>query len=233
MKLPELIKRLESLKAKGFIESSRKGPTGIGHLLEKELGLTETNIAVPDIGGRVELKATRRSTNSLITLFTFNKAVWLFEQKELINIYGYIDDKGRQALYNIVNTKAPNTQGFYLVSDKPRNVVILKNINEEKNIAEWSTYVIAGKFMTKLDRLLLVLADNKTENEKEHFHYNEAYLLESPTPEKFLEAFDRNELLIDLRMHLKASGGVRNHGTGFRISEKNLLLLYSSQRKII
>jgi hypothetical protein len=32
----------------------------ISHLLERELGLNETNIAIPDIGGRVELKGTRR-----------------------------------------------------------------------------------------------------------------------------------------------------------------------------
>ncbi len=233
MKLPDLIKKLEILKSKGFIESYRKGPTGIGHTLEKELGIAETNLAIPDIGGRVELKGTRRNVNSLITLFTFNKAVWLFPQKDLINKYGYKDGKGRQALYNIVKTGSTNTQGFYLESDKSRNVIILKNKKEVNSIAEWSTYVIAGKFMTKLDRLLLIIADNKVENEKEHFYYNEAYLLENPTPEKFLDAFNKDELLIDIRMHLRSSGGVRNHGTGFRISEKNLQLLYSSKKKLL
>ena len=76
MRLNELIRQLQALKTKEFVETSRKGPTGIGHLLEKELGLNETNIAIPDIGGRVEMKGTRRNVNSLITLFTFNKAVW-------------------------------------------------------------------------------------------------------------------------------------------------------------
>lgn len=233
MKLKELIKQLEILKSKEFVETSRKGPTGIGHLLEKELGLNETNIAIPDIGGRVELKGTRRNANSLITLFTFNKSVWLIKQKEIINKYGYKDELGRQALYNIVNNKTPNTQGFYLQSDPARHLIILKNKNEKQNIAEWSTYVIAGKFMTKLDRLLLIIADNKIENGKEHFYFNEAYLLENPTPEKFLEAFERSELMIDIRMHLKPSGGVRNHGTGFRISEKNLMLLYANKKRLI
>lgn len=200
---------------------------------KKELELNETNIAIPDIGGRVELKGTRRNVNSLITLFTFNKSVWLIKQKELINKYGYRDEQGRQALYNIVNNKTPNTQDFYLQSDPTRHLIILKNKNEKQNIAEWSTYVIAGKFMTKLDRLLLIFADNKIENGKEHFHFNEAYLLENPTPEKFLEAFERSELMIDIRMHLKPSGGVRNHGTGFRISEKNLMLLYAKKRRLI
>ncbi len=233
MQLKELKKRLDSLKNKGFIQTLRKGPTGIGHLLENELGLNETNIAIPDIGGRVELKATRRDVNSLITLFTFNKGVWRVNQKDIINKYGYKDEQGRQALYNIVNKKTLNTQGFYLISDPARHLIILKNKNEKENIAEWSTYVIAGKFMTKLDRLLLIFADSKLDNGIEYFHFNEAYLLENPTPEKFLEAFEKNELLIDLRMHLKDSGGVRNHGTGFRISEKNLMDLYTKKTQLI
>jgi hypothetical protein len=39
--------------------------------------------------------------------------------------------------------------------------------------------------------------------------------------------------MIDIRMHLKPSGGVRNHGTGFRISEKNLMLLYANKKRLI
>lgn len=233
MQLKDIIKKLEGLKERGFIQTIRKGPTGIGHLAEIELGLDETNVAIPDIGGRVEIKATRKSVNSLITLFTFNRAVWKIKQKEIIEKYGYVDEQGRQALYNIVNTKEPNTQGFYLVIDAARNLIILRNTNEEQNIAEWSTYVIVGKFMTKLDRLLLILADNKLENNTEYFHYNEAYILENPTAEQFLEAFSKNELLIDLRMHLKEKGGVRNHGTAFRISEKHLLDLYAKRRQLI
>jgi hypothetical protein len=233
MQLKQLIKNLEGLKNKGFIQTLRKGPTGIGHLLENELGLSETNIAIPDVGGRVELKATRRNVNSLITLFTFNRGVWQVKQKDIVEKYGYKDEQGRQALYNIVRKKIPNTQGFYAVSDPAKHLFILKNVNEKQNIAEWSTYVIAGKFMTKLDRLLLILADSKLGDGAEYFHFNEAYLLENPTPERFLEAFEKSELMIDLRMHLKESGGVRNHGTGFRISEKNLILLYSKKKRLL
>ncbi len=233
MRLAELIKRLEQLKAKGFSPTLRRGSTGIGHLLENELGINETNIPIPDIGGRVEIKGTRRNANSLITLFTFNRGDWRFPQKDIIEKYGYLDDKGRQALKNIVNNKNPNGQGFYLASDKERNLIVLKNKNEEENIAEWSVFTIAGKFMTKLDRLLLVIADNKVKDSTEHFHYNEAYLMEEPTPEKFLDAIKKSELMIDLRMHLKESGGVRNRGTAFRISEKHLTDLYAKKRRLI
>ena len=39
------------IKSMGFIKSSRKGPTGIGHTLETHLGLAENNYANPDIAG--------------------------------------------------------------------------------------------------------------------------------------------------------------------------------------
>ena len=58
MTLKEIQNNLEELKNRGFIFSHRKGPTGIGHTLEQELKLNETNLAIPDIGGRVELKAS-------------------------------------------------------------------------------------------------------------------------------------------------------------------------------
>lgn len=233
MRLTELMKRLDQLKKKEYIRSLRKGPTGVGHLLENELGLSETNVAIPDIGARLELKATRKNANSLITLFTFNRAVWKIRQKEIIEKYGYIDNKRRKALYSTVSNTTPNAQGFYLIPDSQKHVVSLKNVKEDSDIAEWSTYVLAGKFMTKLDRLLLIFADNKYDGQYEMFWFNEAYLLEKPTPEQFLKAFEINEFFIDIRMYLRASGGVRNHGTAFRISEKNLLDLYAQKRKLL
>lgn len=169
----------------------------------------------------------------MITLFTFNRAVWLIKQKELINKYGYKDEDGRQALYSTVSNKTPNAQGFFIELDKQKNLIVLKHKNTTAHLAEWSTYVLAGKFMTKMDRIILGFADSKEINGKEHFHFTEAVLLEHPTPEKFLEAFNKSEMLLDLRMHLKESGAVRNHGTGFRISEKNLMLLYSKKKKLI
>ncbi|MGB9664014.1 MAG: MvaI/BcnI family restriction endonuclease [Ignavibacteria bacterium] len=233
MNLNELTKRLRQLSEKGFIKSQRKGPTGIGHLLESELGLSETNIAIPDIGGRVELKATRKDSKSLITLFTFNKGVWRAKQNEIIKKYGYFDKEGRESLYSTVTKSKPNQQGFFYEIDLSKNLLILKNIHYDQNLAEWSVYVVAGKFMTKLDRILFVLAEAKLIEDEEYFHFNEAYLLENPSVHNFLEAFEKSLIQIDIRMHIRSSGGVRNHGTGFRIYEKDLISLYSNKRKIL
>jgi len=50
--------KFKELRDKGFVPSVRRGPTGIGHTLEHELGLHESNIALPDFGS-IELKSFR------------------------------------------------------------------------------------------------------------------------------------------------------------------------------
>ncbi len=200
----------------------------------REFNLTETNLAIPDIGGRVELKATRKNSGSLVTLFTFNRAVWQLHQKEIIESYGYIDDKNRQSLYSTVFYGQQNPQNLRIDIDKSENKVHLYQGNENQ-IATWSVYTIVGKFISKLERLLVVLADNQINDEtgKEEFLFNEAYLLENPSPENFIDAFENSQIAIDIRMHLKSTGTVRNHGTGFRIKENIIINLYADKKQIL
>lgn len=72
MTLEAFKKRFSKIKAKGYIQSKRKGNTGVGYTLEQELKIEENNIALPDING-IEIKAHRDHSSSLVTLFTFNK----------------------------------------------------------------------------------------------------------------------------------------------------------------
>jgi len=234
MTLKEIQNKLAILKEKGFVPSKRKGPTGIGHTLEQELNLTETNLAIPDIGGRVELKATRKNSNSMVTLFTFNRAVWQIHQKEIIENYGYLDEQNRQSLYSTVFHGQPNPQNLRIEIDKSQNKVHLYH-NSGALLATWSVFTIVGKFISKLERLLVVLADNQINDVsgKEEFLFNEAYLLENPSPDNFLDAFENSQIAIDLRMHLKSTNTVRNHGTGFRIKEDNILNLYADRKQIL
>ncbi len=196
--------------------------------------MKENNLAIPDVGGRVELKASRRNASSLITLFTFNRGVWQIPQKTVIENYGYQDESGRLALYNLVRVGEINTQGLTLKIDEKSNEVYLIHEYSRTLIAVWSVYTIVGKFLNKTERLLLVLADSRTsEDKKEEFHFNEAYLLTEPKPQNFIEAFKKGSIVIDVRMHLKHNSTVRNHGTGFRIREIDIPLLYATRRNLI
>ena len=234
MTLQEIQQELKRLKDKGYIPSQRKGPTGIGFTLEEELNIKENNLAIPDIGGRVELKATRTSASSLITLFTFNKGVWQIPQRTVIENYGYLDDNQRLALYNIVRVGEINTQGLTLVIDENKTQVNLIHKASDTLVAIWSMYRIVGKFLIKTERLMLVLAaSRKTEENKEEFFFNQAYLLEEPDENNFLEAFNKGKIVLDIRMHLKPNNTVRNHGTGIRIHEKDIPLLYAKKRTLM
>jgi len=233
MTLKEVQNKLREIKNKGFVKSLRRGSTGIGYTFERLFGVKENNIPIPDIGGRVEIKTIRRDSQSLITLFTFNRGVWHIRQKELIQRYGYIDNKGRFALKNTVFYGKPILQKLGLEINEHKNTIHLIDVTTKKAVATWDVYVIVGKFMTKLSRLLIVLAYRKIIKGKEYFHYNEAYLLTNPSPRSFIKAFKKSLIGIDLRIHLKESGAVRNRGTAFRIKEKNLIELYEHRKKLI
>ncbi len=233
MTLQELKNRLQAIKEQGFIEAQRRSSTGIGYTFETLFGVKENNLPIPDIGGRVEIKTMRRDSQSLISLFTFNRGVWHIQQKDLITKYGYIDKKGRYALKNTLFYERPIPQGIRLDIDERKNTIHLIDVNTMAILATWDVYVIVGKFMTKLSRLLLVIADRKRQKGREYFHYNEAYLLSDPNPRNFLAAFKRSLIGIDIRMHLNENGTVRNRGTGFRIKEGNLIELYGNRQKLV
>ncbi|WP_213996999.1 MvaI/BcnI family restriction endonuclease [Tepidanaerobacter syntrophicus] len=228
----ELKRKLEEIKNMGYVQTMRKGPTGVGYTFESLLGLTENNIAMPDIGGRIEIKATRKTSTSLITLFTFNRGVWQISLKELVENYGYIDPSGRKSIYCTVSAINPNPQGLKLKIRKDNQSVNIVDINGNL-LACWSIYSLVGKFLNKLNIVLFVTANTQIINDKEYFYFDEAYLLQEPVIENFIAALEKGILMIDIRIHLKENDKVRNHGTGIRIHENDLPLLYKTRKKLL
>ena len=232
MNLKEIKKRLISLKNKGFVPSQRKGSGSVGHTLEQELGLSENNLAIPDISGRVELKATRRQSNSMITLFTLDRDAWKLHQREVIKKYGYIDRKNRQALQSRVSCSQCNSRNLKIKLDKTQQKTHLYH-NSGDLLATWSIYTIIGKFESKLKNLLIVFADTQCVHGKESFLFNKAYLLKKTSPECFLKAFENSQIAVELRMYLEPEGSVRNRGTAFRIKESDMIHLYKHKQQIL
>lgn len=231
MRLPELKKRLKELSDLGFIPSERKGPTGIGHTLESRLGVSENNLPIPDIGGRVEIKATRSTQNNLITLFTFNKAAWQIPQADAVRRWGRPDSKNRPALYSTVSATAPNSLGLQITIKA--DAVSVVHAQTREMLATWDLYEIVGKFMNKFERLLLVHADSRKTGRIEEFYYHKALLLTEPGSKTFRKGFLSGKALIDIRMHLRPNGSVRNHGTGFRVREQDLPDLFGKNENLL
>lgn len=220
MNLQEFKKRLSNLKKKGFIPSTRKGPTGIGHTLETYLGLKENNVALPDLV-EAEIKAHRTDSNNMITLFTFNRKVWQIPPLQAIKRYGSLDKNGRKGLYYTMSLK-PNSAGLLLhITSQDISV---RHISGTV-IAMWSLKKLAETFVSKIPALVLVSAFTEERDGKEWFHFYRAQLLRGTSPELLADQFKAENILVDLRLHDKGTMA-RNHGTGFRTYEDKLSSLF-------
>jgi len=229
MEIEELKDKLREVKDKGWIISKRRGNTGIGYTLESLLDIEENNLKTPDFGN-IELKSQRKNVSNRITMFTFNRAVWKIKQKDMIETYGYIDATNRKALYCTVNI-TPNQQGLYI---KVEDELLRLYHVDGTLIAEWKIKDLVKTFQEKMPALIEVLADTRINSEgKEEFFFNEAYFLKNPDIDNFIALVKKGIIIIDVRMHLKKNGAVRNHGTAFRIDEQFLLLCFANKEKLI
>lgn len=222
MTLDEFIEKFREIKAKGYIPSTRKGPTGIGHTLESCLGITENNISLPDLH-EIELKAHRTNVNSLITLFTFNKKVWKMPPLDAVKKYGSKDKIGRLGLYYTMSLK-PNSAGLLLSIGKMD--ISVRHISGEI-IAVWELKALANRFIQKIPALLFVSTFTEERDGKEYFHFYRAQLMQGTSPELLADQFQAENILVDLRLHDKLTMA-RNHGTGFRAYEDKLPFLFNN-----
>jgi hypothetical protein len=226
MTLAEFAGKFRQLKAKGWIQSERRGPTGIGQTLEKQIGLPENNIASPDLG-EIELKAHRVNSSSLITLFTFNRKVWKTKPLEAIRNYGTPDETGRLGLY-FTMSRTPNSTGLFLhIEDE---AISVRHISGQI-IAEWQLQVLAERFIQKIPALILVTAFSEMRGEIEWFSFDRAQLLTGTSEDIIRSQILAGNILVDLRLHDKITSA-RNHGTGFRAREDKLPLLFLNVRDL-
>lgn len=231
MNLEEFKIKIKEISQKGYIKSLRSGNTGVGHTLEQILGLTENNIAGPDLE-EIELKTQRKNVSNRVTMFTFNRGAWQQKQNYIVKKYGYKDEDGRPALYCTVNNN-PNQQGLFLEIDKINDLLLLKH-TDKVVLGQWKISHLTEQFERKMPNLIVVFADTKlSKKNEEEFCYNEAYYLKNVNKEIFLDYINKSIIIMDIRIHLKPKGTVRNHGTAFRIEEKNLVNCFLNKEKII
>jgi hypothetical protein len=222
MSLKKFRKRFSKIKEQGFVRTRRRGPTGVGHTLQELLGIKEDNIALPDLQN-VELKAHRIGTNSMITLFTFNRKAWKMKPLEAIRKYGTPDLNGRIGLYFTMSL-TPNSQGLFLYTDS--QAISVRHISGEI-IAQWQIEDLQDQFLRKFPAMILVSAFCEERGGVEWFHYSRARLLTGTSAETLLNQILSGNIMVDLRLHDKGTSA-RNHGTAFRAFEDKLPLLFNN-----
>lgn len=233
----ELIEQFEEIKNMGFVESHRKGDTGIGKTFEDLLGKKEDNLAIPDFKD-IEIKSQREATSSMITLFTkspdFPKSVNTFLREKFGN--SSPEYEGRKILHTTINTAHYNTHisgnDFIIEIDYDLNRLMLKvrdhiSKQELSSNTYWTFDKIESKLKNKLKYIAYVTADEKRENGKTYFKYTDMKLITGLTLENFLKALENGDIMVDIRIGVyntgKNKGKTHDHGTAFRIRLDKLL----------
>lgn len=223
MTLSKFAKAFTKIKAKGWIQSERRGPTGIGQTLEKLLGLPENNVASPDLG-KIELKAHRINSSSMISLFTFNRKVWKMKPLEAIRKYGTPDENGRLGLY-FTMSRAPNSTGLFLHIEN--EAISVRHISGEI-IAEWQLQILAERFVKKLPAMILVSAFSEMRGDIEWFKFDRAQLLTGTSAEIIRSQILSDNIFFNLRLSERST----EKEADFVAKEDSTILLFKEWRDL-
>ena len=243
-----LIEALTAIRDRGWIPTSRKNNDGgIGNTLEELLGIDENNLPLPN-AAEWELKAQRKQTNALITLFhmepsprafRFVSSILLPEfgwrHKEAGGKYPELEKSFRQTICS----SSYSDRGFTVKVNRQEQKVVVgfdsgrinteahpewhQSVSEKflQNPPYWGFDDLFHKVGTKLHNCFFVRAESKRINGKLYFHYQDIFMLRSLDKSNFIAAIDNGDVYIDF----DARTG-HNHGTKFRLRSKALVDLY-------
>lgn len=224
------LRKFDDIKARGFVQTQRRGSTGIGYTFETLMGLKENNNPTGDFLG-MELKAYRDDEGALddtekMNLF-LKEPEWLdgLRGAERIQKYGYQDRNGRTALYSTVTT-AENSHGFRFRIDKPNRKLQL--LFKSGPVGEWTFATLQNRLTEKHSQVAFVAAESRGVAANEQFRYHSVTWCAQPAVNELLRLIQSRRAMLELRMHVKESGAARNHGTAFRVQKNRLTELYAA-----
>ena len=248
----QLIHMLHEIQHMGWIKNKRPGNAGgVGNTLEDLLGINENNLPIPN-ASEWELKCHRRNSESLSTLFHSEPSPRALKivPSMLLPGYGWSHTLAgtkyplsEMSFRQTISGLKSSDRGFKVTIDRgqakiavsfnsravdPRHEEWLSAVNKRVGLGElnpqpyWGFTDIFHKAGTKILNTFFVIADvQKDEQGNEYFNYSTIEKLTNFSIEGFINAIESGHLFIDF----DARTG-HNHGTKFRIKERDLPLLY-------
>ena len=142
----------------------------------------------------------------------------------MINDFGYLDEKGRQALKISVST-LPNRQDLRLLVDDKNERIILAA--DHVQVAYGSFSQIEKRLNEKLNNTVFIGAVASGSGRNEKFSYKTLTFCGNPSAKAFSQLVKERVITLELRMHLEPNGKLRDHGYQFRIKSSRLISLFS------
>jgi len=248
-----LIAELIKIREKGWIQTRRKNNDGgVGNTLEDLLGIKENNLPLPN-ATELELKAQKKNTTALITLFQMEPSprAFRFVPSILLPHFGWphqeagkkysIDEK---SFRQTINATGYSNRGFRIKVDRQnRKVLVDFNFNkiDSRTHSDWQMGLtqkrlkhqpywgfddLFYKVGTKLHNCFLVEAEAKKIDGQLHFHYQNIFMLKRLDLNKFINSLQNGYVYVDF----DARTG-HNHGTKFRLRSEVLIDLYAEVKQ--
>ena len=240
--------KMQEIKQRGYIKSRRTGDTGVGKTLEDLLGIEENSIQAADLG-KVELKANRKNSNSMMTLVTKSPNKRGVNNKVLREKYGYHTEESIsvnpnvKVLHTSVNGKDFNTLNgnpFMKLTFKEEKMYlehaedgILEDVYWDKQTIETA---INKKYPT--GKVYRVQAESRKEADgTESFLYNDVESLENFNADRMMTNLQNGDLSVDIRLGFYASGKKKgkphDNGTAIRVPIKKLDNCFDNKKKLL
>lgn len=247
-----LIEKLRAIRARNWVPNARQGNVGgVGNTLEDLLGIKENNLPIPN-AAEWELKCQRADTSALITLFHMEPSprALNFVPTVLLPKYGWAHQeagkkygKSEMSFRQTIHGQSRSDRGFMVQVDrKERKILIsfnpadvaMKHFNWLEGVGRkialkeldpqpyWGFDDLFHKAGIKMLNCFFVQAEVKKEHGKEFFRYTTILMLQKFSLEKFIDAIERGDVLVDF----DARTG-HNHGTKFRLRQDAWPKLYS------
>jgi hypothetical protein len=256
----KLIKRFKEIANLGWIENKRFGNHGgIGNTLEDLLGIEENNLPIPN-AAEWELKAQKKNTSSLTTLFHSEPSprAIKFVPSILLPKYGWKHQNAgvkypetEMSFRQTIHGQSYSDRGFTVVIDRKNKKVLIsfdyKKVDErhsewlkivKKNVGlkelnpqpYWGFDDLRHKAGTKLLNTFYVQADVKKDKKTKIEYYHYNKVL---MLQKFkFEGFLKCLEEGNILVDFDARTG-HNHGTKFRLRQNHFPDLYEKITEII
>ncbi len=195
-----------------------EGTGAPGLYLEHLLGLTTSNVDVPDAGAW-EVKYS--SGNSLITLFHKDPYPRGLAIRYIINEWGRI---GRNGLQSFRHTICGESDQFTVIDES--NSIRVRRTGHDDIVPHWPRDTLVTAFARKLGNLILVHGNKRGRIVR----YESAEFLTEARTTRLIDSIAKGTICIDFDAYIHIKGTIRNHGTKFRIKSQDLHSIYRSRR---
>jgi len=249
----EVIERLSKIRDQGWIPSHRKRTNAgaVGNTLEDLLGIKENNLPIANAGAW-ELKAQRKETESLTTLFHSEP----YPREEIVEHtllpkYGWphATKANENSFRQTISTLNPSDRGFKVIVDNGRKLVAIDfdsakvqmnhvnwlesvkarvgNLGKLSPEPHWSFEILQQITTKKLTNSFYLEAESKKANGPEEFRYSNCVMLEHFDFNRFIRAIQNGFVLVDFDASTS-----HNHGTKFRMKRDSWNEFYGNVEQV-